>query len=51
MSSRHPDFEATFIPGTNVLANKLDLCNGEDLAEVEYRFSADRQREIENGTV
>lgn len=51
MSSHHPDFEATFIPGTNVLANKLGISNPDDLAQVEYQYTAERQREIENGTV
>ena len=49
--SRYPDWEATFIPGTTVLANKLGITNAAELAEVEYQLAGERQREIDTAAV
>ncbi|GAA1482360.1 hypothetical protein GCM10009624_28000 [Gordonia sinesedis] len=50
MSSRDA-WDATFIPGTDVLANKLGLTDGAALREVEYRLGAVRQQRIADGRI
>ncbi|MCF8589092.1 Fic/DOC family protein [Gordonia liuliyuniae] len=51
MASSHADWDATFIPGTHILANKLDITDPSTLAETEYAISSIAQGEIEDGTV
>ena len=50
MSSRD-DWEATFIPGTSVLANKLGLVDADKLAAAEYGIAAARETRIADGRI
>lgn len=49
--SPRDDWEATFIPGTDVLANKLGLTDTDELNAAEYRIAADRQARIADGRI
>lgn len=50
MSARD-EWEATFIPGTTVLANNLGLTDADELAAAEYRLTAARERRIADGRI
>lgn len=43
------DWDATFIPGTDVLANKLGITDADALAAAEYTITAHREAMIVDG--